>query len=1331
MGEGLGGRLMAKALDDIGAVVGFVALGVATLGVGSALAAGFSLSAALSTAAATTIAGIGVSAGTLFAASIGLSFAGSLLAPKPRAPEVSVATADRLQVSINLRTPRLMVFGSTAMGTDLRDQEISGDQAWVHRFILCASHRVHAIREVWLDGTLAWTVTGGVQGGFAGFLQITPVLEGSAANAINIGTRMGSSRRYTGCAYVYAAFKITKNGNTDSPFAASITSRMTIVGDGALFYDPRLDSTVPGGSGPKRADDQSTWSWDVNAARNPALCLLWYLLGWRVQNPSSGQWLLMVGKGVPPERIDLESFITAANLCDEPVAKSGGGTEPRYRCDGVFSEGDDLQLVTENLKATMNALLDDVGGKLRLVVLHNDLGAPIGSLTTADVLGEFSWLQTPPLQDTINVIRGGYTDPSAASLYQLVDYPQVAVSSPDGIERAQTINLPLVQSPSQAQRLAKQRLQRSLYPGMFTAVFQATAWKFQKGDVVRFTFLPLGWSEKLFRIADLTIQVDGTVPMVLREEHADVYAWDASDAPAVQAAAPTVYDASLWPITRAIAALEGDLAALGAESYTFYLTNDTIQLPAAHDGTVSSYALAQGDFVIEQPAGTDVSGDFVLSVVANPQGLTFAGSGMHYAWTGGFDPGEDGAAVTLRAVGTGAHAGISFDQVVTLTKSRAAQDGVSPPLVQVAAEPRTFRIDAAGAIAVQTTTIRVTRQNTDTDPLFTVVDRNGTVVLGPNASAAAIGATVHFDSSDALTLTMLSAQFANWIAGFPERETFSVRVECGGATDSVTVFASRDGATGAAATPFPLATSGAIVVDGAKATKTGASGWDASVRSTVGYTGDVAASARISGPAPIAMIALNTDPTTNDSYDTLDFAMQRHGDLNTWTVVEGSSISATVATSTSDSDVPLIRREGTKIRYYLNGALVYTHAGDVDPTAPLYFDSSLYRTGTKLEAMLFGATGAPGASAPLLKTQWSIDGATSWHDSFFGADRYYRQSNDNGANWGPAVLGVGEAGTNGEYSSTVYKWSATVPAAPPNGTGDPPAGWTDDPGSTGTGYLFQAKARFRRDGATLTQLTNWGKPVRISGTPGTSPYALALTTNTLTIEASYAGVTKSGQLPRTVGVQLVQGTTDVLAAAVITATPSSGAIAASYAGGAISVSQADAPGYIDVAATIGGSAVASARIEVKRPLDAPPPQSQSSASQDVLQDIASSASYVGAHVSVTLRANGSGQLIAQGGCNYTVASPGTGVWSWRAGASFAYRSAGGGAWSYTSEVVGLTAQSVAESDPVAGSVSITPTTISGLSAGALYEVGLAVRKSFGSTPDGIGVTLDGGFSVTQ
>ncbi|WP_407815396.1 hypothetical protein, partial [Staphylococcus aureus] len=84
-------------------------------------------------------------------------------------------------------------------------------------------------------------------------------------------------------------------------------------------------------SGPMRADDQTTWAWDANACRNPALALLFFLLGWRIQNPSTGAWKLAINKGIPAARIDLASFITAANLCDEPVTRADGTTEPRYR----------------------------------------------------------------------------------------------------------------------------------------------------------------------------------------------------------------------------------------------------------------------------------------------------------------------------------------------------------------------------------------------------------------------------------------------------------------------------------------------------------------------------------------------------------------------------------------------------------------------------------------------------------------------------------------------------------------------------------------------------------------------------------------------------------------------------------------------------------------------------------------------------------------------------------------------------------------------------------------------------------------------------------------
>lgn len=537
---------MAKALKIGALVAGVAALTIVTGGAALGLAAGASITGGIG--AMTSMVGLaGLSVSTLLTASAVLGAGASLLSPKPKAPGGLSSTSDRLTVSINVREPRKIALGSTAFATDLRDQEWSNDQTYLHRFIVVASHRVQAIREIWLDDKLAWTAAGGAQGEFAPWLQVTPVLEGSAANAINLGARMGSARRYTGCAYVYLRFQILANSKKlDSVFNQTVPSRVTIVGDGAPVYDPRLDSTVPGGSGPMRASDQTTWVWNAGASRNPALGMLFYLLGWRINGR------LAVGKGIPGARIDLASFITAANLCDEPVAKSSGGTEPRYRCDGVLSEADDTTVVLDNLKACMNAVLDDVDGRLRVSVLHNDLSAPIGELSTGDVLGTFTWQQTLPLNDGVSVIRGGYIDSSSTSLFQMADYPEVAIGSADGIERSQTVNYPLVQSASQAQRLSKQRLQRMLYGGTFTAVFQATAWAFQKGDVIRFTFVPLGWDRKLFRIADMATQVDGKVPLMLREEAPAIYAWDGSDAAPVQAAAPTIYDASLWPLVQGI-----------------------------------------------------------------------------------------------------------------------------------------------------------------------------------------------------------------------------------------------------------------------------------------------------------------------------------------------------------------------------------------------------------------------------------------------------------------------------------------------------------------------------------------------------------------------------------------------------------------------------------------------------------------------------------------------------------------------------------------------------------------------------------------------------------
>lgn len=469
----------------------------------------------------------------------------SLLAKKPQSPKNSPESIERLNASIITNTPRKSVIGTTAMATDIRDQEYTESQKYLHRFIVTASHKVNAIREVWFDDKLAWTLAGGVQGEFIGFLTVTPINEGNAGNAINISSRMGATRRFTGLAYVYFRYLIN---DEKSPFAQGVPTRITIIGDGAALYDPRLDSTVPGGSGSHRANDQSTWTWDDDACRNPALALLWYLLGYKINGE------LAIGRGMPADRIDLTSFITAANLCDEPVSKSAGGTEPRYRVDGVWSEGDNPQTVLDMLKASMNADLDDAGGKLRLTVFHNDLASPIAAFGPDNILSAVRWDQTPPLDETFNIVRGVYTDPSSNSLYQQVDYPQVEFTSVDGIDRVEPFDVPMVESASQAQRLAKQRLQRQLYGGALNCVLDITAWRVTKNDCVTLTFPPLGWVNKLFRVAEIEFGTDGQCPVLLREENAAIYAWDASDAAPVSPASPTLYSRALDPVLVAIEA---------------------------------------------------------------------------------------------------------------------------------------------------------------------------------------------------------------------------------------------------------------------------------------------------------------------------------------------------------------------------------------------------------------------------------------------------------------------------------------------------------------------------------------------------------------------------------------------------------------------------------------------------------------------------------------------------------------------------------------------------------------------------------------------------------
>lgn len=561
------------------------------------------------------IPGIGQVAGLAIAAA--LTVGSSLLAPKPKQPKNSPEALDRLRANLDPRTPRKTAVGITALATDIRDEEFTDDQTYFHRFIVCASHKAESIDEIWFDDERVWSSSGGVEGDAVGYLTVATRLEGSAANAINISSRMGSTRRYTGLAYVHLRYKLTGNSKkVESPYAGGITTRITIRGKGAALPDPRDPSQDMG--------DQSTWVWDDDACRNPALALLFYLLGYRING------LLAVGKGIPANRIDLDSFAVAANICDEEIGKVGGGTEPRYRCDGVWSEGDSPTTVMDMLKATMNADLDDVGGKLRLTIFHDDLADVAAEFDDGDIIDAFEWQSVPPLDQTFNIVQGAYTDGSDVGLYQQVDYPRQEVSSPDGIDRISTFNLPMVESVGQAQRLAAMRLERQRYGGVFSAEFQATAWKVEKNRIVKLSFAQTGFVAKLFRVAEMEIRQDGVVPMTLVEENAAIYT-PPSLAAAIAPVASTPYQRALDPLVQALGEVDAQAARLKlSSSYTRGLAGNITQV---HDGastgtvtvTIPDHTRVYGDSSEVAVTGGDFTLDETTSYLLSYDDEDFAG----------------------------------------------------------------------------------------------------------------------------------------------------------------------------------------------------------------------------------------------------------------------------------------------------------------------------------------------------------------------------------------------------------------------------------------------------------------------------------------------------------------------------------------------------------------------------------------------------------------------------------------------------------------------------------------------------------------------------------
>lgn len=251
----------------------------------------------------------------------------------------------------------------------------------------------------------------------------------------------GALSKLSGCAAIGWNLKFDKAGEK---FASGLPV-MGAYGKWVKVYDPRLDSTRPGGSGAHRLGTESTYAW----SDNPALHFGTYAFG-RYQNGKK-----VFGPGIPDDAIDWTAIAAWANVCD---ANS-------WTIFGRIFEPGDRWANLKDIAAAGSAVPIFSGG---VHSVHYD--APQISLDTITRLdlaeGDYSTTKMQAYSVRINTVVPKCTDPDS-------NWEQVALSpivfaalvSEDGEEKRQEYPFNLVKDKDQAAQLASYKVLNSREEG--------------------------------------------------------------------------------------------------------------------------------------------------------------------------------------------------------------------------------------------------------------------------------------------------------------------------------------------------------------------------------------------------------------------------------------------------------------------------------------------------------------------------------------------------------------------------------------------------------------------------------------------------------------------------------------------------------------------------------------------------------------------------------------------------------------------------------------------------------------------------------------------------
>lgn len=315
-----------------------------------------------------------------------------------------------------------------------------------------------------------------------------------------------------------------------------VTPRFVI--EGVCGYDPRQDSTFPGGSGACDIEDPSTWVW----IDNPGIAALNWVIG-RWEGPATGYSpprygvpyasKLVAGLGASLEGIDLDAFVNAANVAD-----ANGWTVAAYP-----TSRDDKFEVLAKLLAACGAEPATKAGKISCIV-HTEQVASVVTVTGDDTAGpvEISLGQSR-LERRNAIIPRFWSEDQNWEMTPIEEVTNAAWVTEDGGKRSRGLDLHYVGDADQAAQLGYYRLAIDREPLTGVAPFKAHMRRIAPGDCFSWSApgLPLdGVKVKCLRRS--YDPMSGIVRITFRSEddakHTDAYEQTGTTPPSVDPDAP-------------------------------------------------------------------------------------------------------------------------------------------------------------------------------------------------------------------------------------------------------------------------------------------------------------------------------------------------------------------------------------------------------------------------------------------------------------------------------------------------------------------------------------------------------------------------------------------------------------------------------------------------------------------------------------------------------------------------------------------------------------------------------------------------------------------------